>query len=65
MGWTAAPVLCIITGIWVGGGFLIDKLSFWREQKTMWAYNKDFYQRALLRRDWYLHREQETLERAT
>ena len=25
------------------------------------AYNKDFYQRALLRRDWYLHREEETI----
>ena len=27
------------------------------------AYNKDFYQRALLRRDWYLHREEETLSK--
>jgi hypothetical protein len=25
------------------------------------AYNKDFYQRALLRRDWYLRREEESL----
>lgn len=33
----------------------------WREEKQLWAYNKDYYQRALLRRDWYLHREEETV----
>ena len=30
-------------------------------RSIMQAYNKDFYQRALLRRDWYLHREEETI----
>ena len=43
----------------------MEKISFWREQKTMWAYNKDFYQKALLRRDWYLHREAETIKGAS
>ncbi|KAL6763532.1 mitochondrial NADH:ubiquinone oxidoreductase 7.5 kDa subunit [Haematococcus lacustris] len=61
MGWNAVPCLIVIGGIWAGGLTLIDSLSQWREGKTVWAYNKDYYQRALLRRDWYLHREEESV----
>eukprot|EP00197_Chlamydomonas_leiostraca_P016231 CAMPEP_0202863172 /NCGR_PEP_ID=MMETSP1391-20130828/3916_1 /ASSEMBLY_ACC=CAM_ASM_000867 /TAXON_ID=1034604 /ORGANISM="Chlamydomonas leiostraca, Strain SAG 11-49" /LENGTH=65 /DNA_ID=CAMNT_0049542779 /DNA_START=21 /DNA_END=218 /DNA_ORIENTATION=- len=64
MGWNAVPGLLIITGVWAGAAFAIEQISVFREEKTLWAYNKDYYQRALLRRDWYLHREQETLESA-
>ncbi len=65
MGWNAVPALVIITGVWVVGKWALDHTQVWREEKPMWAYNKDFYQRALLRRDWYLHREAETLSRST
>lgn len=36
-----------------------------REKKPSWAYNKDYFQKALLRRDWYLHREEETFSESS
>ncbi len=50
-----------VAGIWIGAGYALEATQVWREDKKVWAYNKDFYQRALLRRDWYLHREEETV----
>jgi hypothetical protein len=47
----------LLAGIWVVAGQGIEALNQYREEKTMWAYNKDYFQRALLRRDWYLKRE--------
>ena len=61
MGWNAVPSLVVITGIWAVGLFALDKVQLWREQKPAWANNKDLWQKALYRRDWYLQREQETL----
>ncbi len=43
-------------------GTAVEGLNQWREEKTLWAYNKDYFQRALLRRDWYLKREEETVK---
>lgn len=48
------------TGIWVGYGLIAEQVNWMREKKPSWAYNKDYFQKALLRRDWYLHREEET-----
>ncbi len=41
--------------------FAVNTLNENREEKKEWAYSKDFFQRALLRRDWYLRREEETI----
>lgn len=51
------------SGIWAGAVFALDKVQVYREEKPLWAYNKDYYQKALLRRDWYLKREEETLSK--
>lgn len=61
MGWNALPSLVIITGIWTAGLFALDKVQMFRENKPAWANNKDGWQKALYRRDWYLQREEETL----
>ena len=61
MGWNAIPSLAVITGIWAVGLFALDNVQLWREQKPAWAINKDLFQKALYRRDWYLEREEETL----
>jgi hypothetical protein len=64
MGWNAIPSLAVITGIWAVGLYGLDKVQLWREQKPAWANNKDLWQKALYRRDWYLQREEETLGEA-
>ncbi|PNW77986.1 hypothetical protein CHLRE_10g459750v5 [Chlamydomonas reinhardtii] len=64
MGWNALPSLVIITGIWTAGLFALDKVQMFRENKPAWANNKDGWQKALYRRDWYLQREEETLAMA-
>jgi NADH-ubiquinone oxidoreductase MWFE subunit len=64
MGWNAIPSLAIITGIWAVGLFALDKVQLAREDnKPAWAINKDLFQKALYRRDWYLRREEETLSK--
>lgn len=54
------PLSYPCTGIWVGYGLIAEQVNWMREKKPSWAYNKDYFQKALLRRDWYLHREEET-----
>lgn len=64
MGWNALPSLVVITGIWAIGLWGLDKVSLSREDnKPAWAINKDLFQKALYRRDWYLKREEETFSK--
>lgn len=60
------PSLVVITSIWAIGLYGLDKVQLSREdQKPAWAINKDLFQKALYRRDWYLKREEETFGKHT
>jgi len=62
MGWNAVPGAVIITGILAATIWGVEQLNVIREEKPLWSYNKDYYQRAILRRDWYLKREAELVQ---
>nr|7AR9_a Chain a, MWFE [Polytomella sp. Pringsheim 198.80]7ARD_a Chain a, MWFE [Polytomella sp. Pringsheim 198.80] len=61
MGWYALPSYVIVSAAWAAGFWAIDTYQIYKEGKPSWNQNKDQFQRALYRRDWYLRREQETI----
>lgn len=60
MGWNALPGVLLSMGVWYGYFAVAKPLHEYREQKPMWQHHKDGFDRALLRRDWFLKSEAAT-----